>query len=68
MRLPEPDAVMRITMSSVKPNHRLLSLASIRPAASSALTIVHSIRWAVSSARLNAAAGGTARVSGTMSG
>ena len=46
MRLPEPDGVMRMTISSVNPNQRLLSLASIRPAASSAATILHPIRWA----------------------
>ncbi len=68
MRLPEPDGVMRITTSSVKPNQRLLSLASIRPAASSAATIVHPIFRAVSSARLNAAVGGKARVKGTIAG
>jgi len=32
-------------MSSVKPNQRLRSLASIRPAALSAATTVHPIRW-----------------------
>ena len=68
MRLPEPDAVTRITMSSVKPNQRLLSLASIRPAASSAATIVHPIRWAVSRALLNAFAGGSERVMGMIAG
>ena len=60
MRLPEPDAVMRITMSSVKPNQRLRR--SLRPARrSSAASIVHPILCATSSARSKATSRGTAR-------
>ena len=67
-RLPVPSGRMRTTMSSLKPNHALVAMASRRPSAGARATTSQSIAVATASTRLNASAGGTGRMTGTMSG
>ena len=64
MRLPAPEGAMRTTMSSLKPNQRVVAIASMWPALSSAATISSSMARAAASARANACAGGSASCSG----
>ena len=68
MRLPRASGATRITTSSRKPNHGVVAVASMRPAAASAATIVHPIDRAAESAASNAAAGGPGTTIGTRSG
>ena len=68
MRLPRASGATRITTSSRKPNHGVVAVASMRPAAASAATIVHPIARAAASAASNAAAGACATTIGATSG
>ncbi len=47
IRLPWPAAAMRMTMSSLNPNQKVVSVASIRPSPGFELTIVHPMSRAV---------------------
>ena len=68
MRLPFGAGVTRTTMSSVKPNQRVVSLASRRPSAGAAATMRQPIERAAASARAKAWPGGRASISGAKSG
>ena len=63
-RVPAPHGVRRITTSSVNPNHRVVSVASMRPLDLSAVTISHPSACATASARSKVAAGGFGSVIG----
>ena len=67
-RLPPAAGRTRTTMSSSKPNQNVVSVASIRPAASSVSTSVQPISRTASSARSNAAGGGASSITGCTSG
>ena len=64
MRLPAGAGATRITTSSRKPNHGVVAVASMRPAAASAAAISQPMPLAASSARANASAGGSGSSSG----
>ena len=68
MRLPFGAGLTRTTMSSVKPNQRVVSLASSLPSAGTAATMRQPMARAVVSTRANACSGGSARASGARSG
>ena len=63
-RVPAPHGVRRITTSSVNPNHRVVSVASMRPLDLSAVTISHPCACATASARSKVAAGGVRKRDG----
>ena len=60
--------VMRITMSSLKPYQKVVSVASIRPAFDYAATISQPSSRATASALSKVCGGGMARIAGAMSG
>src|SRR5207247_2328730 len=51
MRLPAGSGVIRTTTSSVKPNQKVVAVASIRPSFGCASTMSQPIAWAAASAR-----------------
>src|SRR6185369_1272042 len=67
-RLPFSCGCTRTTTSSLKPNQKVVSVASMRPPAGSDATRSHPIVRTAASARSKARAGGRFNVSGTISG
>src|SRR5204863_215687 len=68
LALPAGSGVIRTTTSSVKPNQKVVAVASIRPSFGCASTMSQPIAWAAASARAKAASVPAARTAGWMSG
>ncbi len=68
IRLPPACSRTRITTSSLKPNQRVVSVASIRPCPGSTATISHPMALAACSAAANASSRGRRTIAGARSG